>query len=156
MNLNHRPLALSPQTPKLGSFRRWAVYVLVASLFASGAAWLWVHLRTPDDAIPSALEPWAMKLHGAAALLVTYLAGTMLYGHMLTAWRQRRNRVTGCLVTATFLLLALTGYGLYYFSGDGLRQFNEWLHWLLGFASPAALVLHVWRGRRANSKPRSI
>jgi hypothetical protein len=146
--MSRRPSPAPFQSPKLGGLRRWALYVLVAALLASGAVWLWVHLRTPQGAMPSALEPWMMKLHGAAALLIIYLAGTMLYGHMLNAWHQRRNRLTGSVTATAFVMLGLSGYGLYYFGGEGLRMFTEWLHWAFGFGAPALLWVHVWRGRR--------
>jgi hypothetical protein len=143
------PRTFSPQTGiRLDALRRWALYGLLASLVVSGAVWLFVHLRRADDALPSPLEPWLMKLHGGAALLTIYLAGTMLYGHMLNAWQRRRNRGSGGTAAAAMLMLALTGYGLYYFGGDALRRGTEWLHWIFGFAVPLLLWWHIHRGRR--------
>jgi hypothetical protein len=133
---------------RLDSLRRRALYALLAILVGSGAVWLCVHWRRADDALPSPLEPWMMKLHGGAAMMTIYLAGTMLYGHMLGAWRRRHNRGTGAVAAATLLLLASSGYGLYYFGGATLRQATEWLHWVLGFAVPLLLWWHVSRGRR--------
>jgi hypothetical protein len=151
--MSRRPSPQYFQSPKLGALRRWALYALVSALLASGAVWLWVHLRTAQGAMPSALEPWTMKLHGAAALLTIYLAGTMLYGHMLNAWDQGRNRLTGSIVAISFAMLALSGYGLYYFGGEELRMVTEWLHWALGFGAPALLCVHIWRGRRRRVPP---
>jgi hypothetical protein len=143
------PRAYSPQTGiRLDALRRRALYGLIAILVVSGALWLFVHQRRADDTLPSPLEPWLLRLHGAAALLTIYLAGTMLYGHMLNAWHRRRNRGSGGTAAATMLLLALTGYGLYYFGGDALRRATEWLHWIFGFAVPLLLWWHIRRGRR--------
>jgi hypothetical protein len=134
---------------RLDDLRRRALYALIAALVASGAVWLYVHLRSAEDAMPSPLEPWMMKIHGAAAMLTIYLAGTMLYGHMVNAWRRRRNRSTGGVAAATIFLLALSGYGLYYFGGEELRRATEWLHWIFGFAAPLLLWWHISRGRRS-------
>jgi hypothetical protein len=141
--MTRRHQSLPPQTARLGAGRQWALYALVAVLVATGAAWLAVHLRAGDDALPSPLEPWMMKLHGAAAMLTIYLAGSMLQGHMVNAWQRHRNRWSGGLTAFVFLLLALSGYGLYYFNGEALRRATEWLHWVIGFGSPAMLVVHM-------------
>ena len=140
-----RPLATGI---RLDALRRRALYALVASLVASGAVWLFMHQRRADDALPSPIEPWMMKIHGGAAMLTIYLLGSMLYSHMLNAWQRRRNRASGGIAAATLLLLALTGYGLYYFGGDPLRRGTEWLHWVFGFATPLLLWWHIRRGRR--------
>jgi hypothetical protein len=147
-------LALS-QTTRLGVVRRRVLYAVVAVLVGSGAAWLWLHLGRGDDALPSPLEPWLMKIHGAATMLVVYLAGTMLFGHMVNAWQRGHNRVGGSVAAAALLVLALTGYGLYYFGGETLRRGTEWLHWGVGFALPLLIAWHVRRGRRAIARAAS-
>ena len=88
-----------------------------------------------------------LKVHGGAAMLTIYLLGSMLYGHMVNAWQRQRNRASGGTAAATLLLLALSGYGLYYFGGDELRRGTEWLHWVFGFATPLLLWWHISRGR---------
>ena len=102
-----------------------------------------MHQRRADDALPSPLEPWLMKIHGGAAMLTIYLAGTMLYGHMVNAWQGRRNRGSGGTAAATMLVLALTGYGLYYFGGERASTRNRMA--ALGLRlrrAAAALVAH--------------
>jgi cation transport ATPase len=137
---SRHPLRLGPQ-------RKWSLYGLLALLLVTGAVWLWLQRTRADDALPSPLAPWMMKLHGGAAMLLIYLAGTLLHSHMANAWRARRNRGAGIAVAAVFGLLGATGYGLYYFSGDMLRDATEWLHWALGFAAAPLLGWHIWRGR---------
>jgi hypothetical protein len=147
----HHPL----QHPlRLGRFRRRSLYLLFAVLVASGAVWLWLHQGRADDSLPSPLEPWLMKLHGAAAMLTIYLAGTMLHGHMLNGWHRHRNRASGGMAAGMLLLLVVSGYGLYYFNGDALRGLTEWLHWIVGFAAPLLLGWHIRRGRRAMARLR--
>jgi len=139
---------------RLGAWRRRSLYALVGILAGSGALWLVVHARTEEGALPSPIEPWSMKWHGAAALLLIYLSGTMLYGHMLNAWRRRRNRSSGVAAAAVLFGLALSGYGLYYFGGEDLRLVTQWLHWALGAACVPLLAWHIALGRRtAQAQP---
>lgn len=151
----------SPQPPRhlapalrLGATRRTLLYLLVAMLFVSGAVWLYAHFWPILDAngLPLPIEPWSMKCHGLAAMAILFLSGTMLYGHMLHGWHHRRNRATGIVAASTALLLALSGYGLYYFDGEALRGANEWLHWIVGFSLPLLLWLHIAIGRRRAPK----
>jgi hypothetical protein len=140
--------APTPQTGiRLDTLRRRTLYGLLAILVLSGAVWLFLHQARTDDAMPSPIEPWMMKAHGAAALLIVYLLGTMLYGHMVNAWQRQRNRGSGGTAAAALIVLALSGYGLYYFGGETLRRSTEWLHWIFGFASPVLLWWHIRRGR---------
>ncbi len=41
-------------------------------LLTSGAAWLWLHFAFAVDGLPHPGEAWAMKLHGAAAMLALW------------------------------------------------------------------------------------
>jgi len=139
---------------RVGRSRRRLLYVLVIALLASGAWWLLIHQTANGDALPSPLEPWLMKVHGAAAMIFLFWAGTFLHTHMLNAWHQQRNRSAGALIAGASLLIAVSGYGLYYFNGEGLREVTEWLHWIAGFAMPALLWWHIARGRRQRRERR--
>lgn len=147
MNRHQRPRAHHPPQLRLRRGTRAVLYGLGTALFASGALWLYLRGTRAPDALPGALEPWLLKLHGAAAMLLLYVTGTMLYGHMVNAWHQRRNRLAGTVTAAAFVLLASTGYGLYYFDGEALRRATEWAHWICGFGLPLVLWWHVSRGR---------
>ena len=46
------------------------------------------------------------------------------------------------------LLLAVTGFGLYYFDGEPLRSVTEWLHWIVGGLSGAVFIWHLLAARR--------
>ena len=54
-----------------------------------------------------------LKAHGAAAMLVLVLIGTLLPMHVKFAWRARRNLRTGLSILGVFGFLVLTGYALY-------------------------------------------
>jgi hypothetical protein len=134
------------------SHKHW-VYWSAAGLFASGALWLLfhyfvrVHGEFGETAHP--LETWWLRLHGAAAMLCLVLVGSLLPIHVRRGWHQRRNLGPGLLLLLAAMLLALTGYGLYYIGGEELRPAISAVHWLIGLATPFAMVWHIRAGRAA-------
>lgn len=128
-----------------------------AVLFLSGVIW-WVLDRWfradagfgPQD---NALQPWLLRLHGAAAMIALVVLGSLLPNHVRAAWHARKNRFTGGGMIAFCAALALTGYGLYYAGGEGLRAFASLSHLWLGLAFPVALVWHIRRGRALRHPP---
>ena len=154
---HHRPIAL--RAPLSRRHRRW-LYLSSALLFASGAAWLIAHfsLRTEElvaEGLPHPSEAWWMRLHGAAQLGFLIAFGALLPEHVLHGWRQRLNRISGASVIAIVIALTVSGYGLYYASGEALRHWTSVLHWSIGLFSAAILIWHILRGRslrRENSR----
>ncbi len=129
--------------------KRW-VYWSVAMLFASGALWLLFHyfVRVHGEfgETPHPLEVWWLRLHGAAAMLVLIVVGSLLPVHIRVGWHQRRNLAAGVPLLALALLLALTGYALYYFGGEESRGWISVIHWAAGLVAGGVLVWHVIAG----------
>lgn len=152
----HTPAAPRPPTapraphPALGPRWRALVYWQLGTLALSGGVWLYLHALQGPDGLPDPAQPWAMRVHGAATMVFLFWVGRMYVGHMRPGWQRGRNRIAGALLSAVLLSLALTGYGLYYFSGDGLRAVTEWAHWIGGGLAPVLLWIHVL-GRRKRS-----
>lgn len=145
----HRRLA----SPRLGAARQATLWGVVLLLVATGMLWLWAeYLYLPaDDGVEGyEIKHYAMTTHAAFALVFVFIAGTLLYTHMQAAWQQGRNRATGLVIAGTALLLTLSGYGLWYFGGDALRNAAELVHWGTGFAIPLVLLAHALLGRRRN------
>src|SRR5258705_12706580 len=115
------------------------LYLTGAMLLLSGAGWLVAHylLRAPGafGAGPRPSEPWWMRLHGAAVIGFLVVFGALLPGHVVRNWRHRVNRYSGLAVVIAVILLALSGYGLYYLVDDRQRALARGLHWTGG---PAA------------------
>lgn len=146
---HHRPAAL--RAPLSRRHRRW-LYLFSVLLFASGAFWLIAHfgLRSAalvSEGLPHPSEAWWMRLHGAVQFGFLIAFGAMLPEHVLYGWRQRLNRLSGVSVISIVGVLTLSGYGLYYASGDALRQWISVLHWSIGLAAAAILIWHILRGR---------
>jgi len=153
-----RAYRLLAERMRLADPARWALYGVFAVLIASGAWWLAVHYE--GQLIPAwnnelrrlALEAWSMRVHGGAALVTLVCVGAMLTNHARRGWTLARNRVSGATVIATFLLLTLTGYALYYLVSDASRPPVSMVHWALGLALVPLLALHIGLGRRSRAR----
>lgn len=130
---------------------RW-VYASCVLLFASGALWLlfhyFIHVHGEFGERPHALEVWWLRLHGAAAMLVLAVLGSLLPIHVRRGWHQRKNLLAGSILAALALLLIASGYALYYFGSEETRPWISAFHWLLGLGAPLLLVWHIVSGRR--------
>jgi hypothetical protein len=129
----------------LPSWQRWLVYGTGALLWASGSAWLISHYLLSGQSAFGAdehpLSHWSLVAHGTSAYAAVLAVGSLLPAHMRSAWRLRRNRVTGGAMAALLSLLALSGLWLYYGSAPG-REWVSNAHWLLGLLSALWLWLH--------------
>jgi hypothetical protein len=138
---------------RLECWQRRCVYATGAALLLTGVAWLVLrYFMRPASAFGDTihpLEPWAMKLHGAAAMVALFFVGTMLHTHIRRAIKHGTNLVTGWSMIAALLFLVVTGYGLYYLAGEANRWAWSALHWGAGLASAVLLVLHIRIGRRS-------
>jgi hypothetical protein len=133
----------------------WSAYAISATVFATGAAWAWLHYfpALPNEfGGASPAENWILKAHGAAAMAVLVLLGSLLPAHVKFAWRARRNLRTGLPLLAVFTFLVGSGYALYYAGGERFRAWTSAAHLWVGLALAPMLLLHVWRGKK--TRPR--
>jgi hypothetical protein len=138
---------------RLERWHRRSVYATGVALLLTGVAWLVLrYFMRPVGEFGETVnpfEPWAMKLHGAAAMAALFFVGSMLHLHIRRAVKSRRNLVTGWTMVGTLAFLMLTGYGLYYLAGDADRPLWSLLHWAVGLAAVVLFVLHIVVGRRS-------
>lgn len=116
-------------------------------MVGTGAAWLSCHYLLADAGefgpLPHPLEALWLKLHGASGMIALVLFGSLLGSHMRRAWSQRRGRATGSTLAGLFVLLTVTGYGLYYVGSESLRPWISAVHWVIGLGIPVLLATHV-------------
>ena len=145
------PLARRTDSIRLGRWHQAAVYGATAALALSGIIWLVLHyfLAAPGEYGPPIhpLEPWMLRLHGAAVMAALIIYGSLLPGHIRRALSIRRNTALGIGLIALMLLLTVTGYLLYYAGDENARPLISATHWLVGLAMPALLVWHIVSGR---------
>jgi hypothetical protein len=128
----------------LAPLHKQLLYVVIALLWLSGAVWIYLYETSPS-------RPLWMKIHGAAAMVFLILFGTLLMQHVPEGWRQDRQRSSGVSLLGLCGLLIVTGWGLYYWGDDTLRQWTTVIHTGVGLALPVLIWLHVWLGRRSSS-----
>ncbi|MDQ2660161.1 MAG: hypothetical protein M3Y03_07045 [Verrucomicrobiota bacterium] len=141
---------------KLSARHQTWLYATTTLLYLTGGVWAGLHYlgNHADEFAPrSPAEPWLMRLHGAGAMALLVVLGTLLPTHVRFAWHARRNRPNGIALLAFYAFLIASGYGLYYFGNEWLRSWTSWLHLAIGIALPAMIVLHIWTGRRSAVQP---
>jgi len=133
---------------RLSSAHEWCVYATFAALVVTGCGWLLCHYVLAEAGefgpLPHPLEGLWLQLHGAAGMIALVLFGSLLPSHMLRAWSSRRGRASGGTLAGLFMLLTVTGYGLYYVGGESLRQWISVVHWAVGLGIPVLLTAHVY------------
>ena len=153
----HRPHG---ETIRLERWHRIAIHGIALALAASGLLWLvfhyFIHTQGAFGVKPHPLTAWWLRLHGAAAMLALVGAGSLTLTHMRRAWRTRRNRWCGGALAVVTMVLAVTGYLLYYASAEETRTAMSLTHWAIGIIAIGLLPLHVRRGRnRSRGNPHS-
>jgi predicted Na+-dependent transporter len=138
---------------RLERWHRRLIYLVLTFLFGSGLAWLVARyflrpVGTFGETIHP-LEPWAMKLHGAAAMAALFFVGSLMNAHIRRAIKNRRNLLTGWSLIAVLMLLVGSGFGLYYLAGESDRALWSTLHWVPGLALLLVFLLHLVCGRRS-------
>lgn len=134
---------------RLPGRQRWATYLGLIALAGSGIAWTVLHDLLHLGWMLA--EHRLLVLHGVAAAVSLVVVGGLLPLHVRLAWRVRRNLWSGVVTMATMSALAVTGLLLYY----GTEEFRDWTRWThigVGLAGSLLIPMHVWLGRRRNSK----
>lgn len=143
---------------RLSPRHRALTYLACGLVYVSGVFWLVVHYGAAGQdsaSSPQPLEPWLLKLHGAAAMGFLIVLGSLLARHVAEAWTAHRNVPSGIAVLATAICLVISAWGLYYAGGEQLRDWLSAGHWLLFVSAAPLLLMHVVSGRRQKAKPRS-
>lgn len=136
----------------LDPWQKQALYGTLAVLWVTGAVWLVAHFSQTDASVVSPTQPWAMKVHGAVAMLYLVTLGTLLPIHVRLAWHQERNRVAGAALLAVNGFLLMTGWMLYYIGSETARPVISILHWGTGLGLPLFIYLHIRFARHYPAK----
>lgn len=80
------------------------------------------------------------------------MLGSIWTTHLMPAWHRGSHRLSGGTLFGLWLLLALSGYGLYYLADEGQRGLTSGLHIALGVALPLGLVIHIVQAIRESRR----
>lgn len=149
---------------RLEPWHRRLLYSSFTVLGVTGIVWLMAQywpLMTPFAPSVNGLSrwsSWAMRIHGGAAMLALFIGGTLLNQHIRPGLKNLRNRRLGVSLITGFLILVISGYGLYYFAPDEVHQWWSVSHWLTGLIVTLVLPWHVRRGHRSHraAKPEAF
>lgn len=140
------------RTARLAKWHIWFLSLAGTALWLSGAAWLLLHYygRTEGDFGPQVnpLEPWMMKLHGAAVMAALLAIGGLFIVHIPKGWSHAAQRAAGIALSALLVLLMASGYLLYYAADEDLRGWVSLIHWAPGLGAPVIFVWHYVNGQK--------
>jgi hypothetical protein len=144
---------------KTAKLAKWQIRLLCWSgslLWLSGVAWLYLHNfgQISGDFGPETnpLEPWMLKIHGAAMLVALLGMGSLLVVHIWRGWGYRSQRMLGLTLSGTLIVLIVSGYLLYYVGNEEARSWISLIHWVVGLLSLIIFVLHYRQGRRIQAR----
>jgi hypothetical protein len=159
------PLEHSP-VHRAGKRMRHALMWGGVALLATGLGWLALHTWWPQQG-PVGPQPhpgaaWLLRAHGALAWGLAALGGAVWQGHVRPAWRVEKRRwlhhrrlhggdvraLPGIVSALGIVVLLATAIGLQYAPDEAHAALSR-VHWLLGVAMAAAMVVHrIVRHRR--------
>ena len=141
--------------PRMPALQRWLVYGLAGALWITGCVWLVLHLyfQTPTEfgAEPHVWEPPLMLVHGLIAVPALYLLGWISARHALDGWRMGRRRPSGGAMLGVLGVLAVSGFGLFFATGDFVRSAIALVHEVIGVACVGVIVVHTRARDAANA-----
>jgi hypothetical protein len=141
----------APMPIRLAASHRKFLYSVFSLLWLSGVLWLifryFMRMAGEFGVTPHPAEIWWLRMHGLMVFAVLFALGTVLPVHARRAWQLRKNRPSGLLMKSLFMWLALSGYALYYFSGESNENWLPVLHWGAGIGVPLMIVIHIRMGR---------
>ena len=136
---------------------RTCIYVAFGTLWMSGCYWLVLHYyfaQTTDfGALPNPWEATILRLHGWFAVAGVFLLGWVTARHVSDRWPQMVKRLSGLSMAVVALVLAISGYGLYY-TTDHLHDLAAFMHEALGASAIMFALMHWRRYRRGPSARR--
>jgi hypothetical protein len=146
-------IALLHEKVRLEVWHRRAFYLVFGVVWLSGGLWIvdeW--LKKPElGPIRTPLQTVSMKIHGAAILIYFAMLGTLLT-HIRRGFALRANRFSGSFVIGVNVVLALSGWLLYYITDDSIRKWSSVIHWTIGLSILPLLCTHVLLGHTWSTK----
>ena len=131
---------------RLPAVQRRLLFLALGGVALSGLAWSCLDLLYgvgPMDAPALQLaKTWLARVHGGFAMAALAAIGSLLASHLPAGWRAREHLASGLSLLASAALLIVTGYLLYYASGEVFRSTNAYAHIAIGVIVCGVFAVH--------------
>jgi hypothetical protein len=120
-------------------------------LWVTGSLWLvldlWFATNGEFGVTPHPWQPPLLLLHGVIAVPALYLCGWMSARHATLKWKLQLRRTSGMVFAAFLLLLALSGFALFFLTQDAPQRFAALTHEAAGVLFTLPILEHWFIGR---------
>ena len=99
--------------------------------------------------LPGTARILAAAAHASGGFAAMLLLGALWSVHMRAGWRRQRHRISGALVGALLVLLALSAVGVYYLGEEQAGALAAGLHVGIGVLLVLPFGWHWMAGRRS-------
>jgi hypothetical protein len=134
---------------------RYCVYLGFGGVWLTGCIWLALHtlFEVPDEfgVARNPWEPTVLWVHGVLSVAIAYLFGWVMARHSSEAWRQRKRRISGGLLTGVLAVLSISGFALFFVTDADWQTQSARIHEILGVA---VTVFGIEHWRMVNGKSR--
>jgi hypothetical protein len=140
-------------------WERYSFNIAALVVTLTGIAYFWMKYGlTSNDPFAVINHPWQphmLSVHVVAAPVLLVLFGIVFSSHIRAKLRScRPNRRTGLTALTTFVLMAISGYGLQVITGPLLKQICLGLHLATGVAFAVSYGTHLIVGLRLEADAR--
>jgi hypothetical protein len=144
----HRPRNDVPMPRRMSRRFRLTLVWVSSLIWLTGLGWMLLHyfLQQPGEfgATPHPLEPITLRIHGLLAIMGIFLFGWISGRHVIDAWYRRNQHISGVWLFVACLLLASSGYALFYVTHEASHQTLSIIHQVIGIGIAALAWMH-WR-----------
>jgi len=138
---------------KLSLRHRYTLFGISFGVWSTGVVWLFYHYFMQMESEFGLRKHWmevaSLELHGAFSFAAIWVMGTLWWTHVLRGWTLNWRRWSGGFMAGFFLVLTISGWGLYYFVQREWREWTSVIHWSVGLAALVIFLIHWLSKSRA-------
>lgn len=127
---------------------KWLVLASLHAMYFTGLiTWVmgyWFQVQTAFGNEPSPFRLWWLQLHSIVSLWFLILFGYLFHAHVQPAWRRRKKRRSGAVLTGTLIFLIATVPGLFYIANEYLKSWVAMVHADVGLTVLLIFLLHYY------------
>lgn len=136
--------------------QRASVFIVLGGLWSSGCLWLildqFFAQSGPFGTTPHPWQPGVLLIHGVVAIIAMYLLGWVTARHVLRWWPGGLRRLSGAVLAAFLLLLAISGFALFFLSDDRGQRVAALSHDVLGVTVTVCGIQHWFFASRRDMR----